>query len=437
MERNWLQSPRSEGGFLMLTLKLALRNMLAHGQRSFIMFLAVGLTSCFVFLFMAFSDGELRNFREVVMAAYNPPKDIVVSAKGYWAANDSGDDWETVSAHSLSDWPALLPRLQAVPGVADASAASATLWLDMQAGGQRYQNFGLRLLDPAHGWQILPFVGLKDGAWLTDGEEPQLMLHNKARASLPVRPGDRVTLTGRDLFGQVISQEVTITGFFVPGQDNPNLSGRGYLNRAAWELVSGFNRGEALEVHLKLASGARPAEVVARLQQWAKDEDLALEFTDATAWKRNDGGVYEMLRFIFQFISLLIVFVVSFGVMSVVSTNLYDRKREIGTYYCLGSEKWFLIRLYTAEILMINLGATLAGIGLGLGLREIVNALGIRTEDSGLQLVFGGSQFTLGLSADSVLFILAMMLTVTLVTALSTLGRRLKVSPVAALRETV
>jgi len=132
----------------------------------------------------------------------------------------------------------------------------------------------------------------------------------------------------------------------------------------------------------------------------------------------------------------MVVFVVSFGVMSIVSVNLFNRKREIGTYYCLGSEKGFLIRLYTIEILMLNALGTLAGIMAGLGIRQIINSIGLRTEDSGLQLVFGGSQFTLGFNPDSVLFLAALMLGVTLITALSTLGGRLNVPPIAALRET-
>jgi len=243
-------------------------------------------------------------------------------------------------------------------------------------------------------------------------------------------------LDGRDLFGQSVSQEVVLRGFFAPGQDNPNLTSMGYLNPAAYDLISGFNPGETLEIAVKLKPGANRPEVIAGLAAWSKAGGRHLEFLDTDTLRRDDGGIYAVIRMIFLIVSILIVFVVSFGVMSVVSVNLYDRKREIGTYYCLGSEKGFLIRLYTAEIVILNTLATLAGIALGLIVRQIINGLQLRTEEPGLQLVFGGSQFTLGFSAGSTLFLIGLMLGVTIVTALTTLGKRLKVSPVAALRDT-
>ena len=116
--------------------------------------------------------------------------------------------------------------------------------------------------------------------------------------------------------------------------------------------------------------------------------------------------------------------------------NLFDRKREIGTYYCLGSEKGFLVRLYTLEILIINTGATLAGVLAGLAVRQVVNALGLTTDTPGLQLLFGGSRFSLGFSPGSLLFIVGATSVVTVLTAVTTLRARLRVSPMAALKET-
>jgi hypothetical protein len=66
----------------------------------------------------------------------------------------------------------------------------------------------------------------------------------------------------------------------------------------------------------------------------------------------------------------------------------------------------------------------------------VVQSLRIQTEESGLQFLFGGSHLTMGVSVGTVIFVLSSIVVVTFATAVTTLGSRLQVSPVAALRET-
>ena len=146
--------------------------------------------------------------------------------------------------------------------------------------------------------------------------------------------------------------------------------------------------------------------------------------------------IYETIRWIFVVMSLIIIFIVTIGIMNVVSVNLFDRKREIGTYYCLGTEKGFLSRMYTWELLLVNLAASLTGILAGLLIREGINLLGLTTTEPGMQLVFGGSKFVMGISVSTIAWILASIPAVTDITSLMTLGKSLRVSPVSAIRET-
>lgn len=78
----------------MLTPRLAFRNLLAHGQRNRVTFIAVGLVSCIIFLFLAFSDGEMQNLTTGVVALSEPSSDIVVSTAGFKAAQDQDEDWK-------------------------------------------------------------------------------------------------------------------------------------------------------------------------------------------------------------------------------------------------------------------------------------------------------------------------------------------------------
>lgn len=122
--------------------------------------------------------------------------------------------------------------------------------------------------------------------------------------------------------------------------------------------------------------------------------------------------------------------------MNVVSINLFERRKEIGTYFCLGVEPPFLMAAYTTEIFIVNFFGALLGIGLVLILRLFINALNITSSDSGFQVVMGGSKFYLGLSISTVLWILGGICVITVLTSLTTLGKALKVSPLVAVKET-
>ncbi len=147
-------------------------------------------------------------------------------------------------------------------------------------------------------------------------------------------------------------------------------------------------------------------------------------------------AVYGAIRQIIISITLLVVFVVMFGVMNVVSTNLVDRGREIGTYYCLGASRGFLKRMYAIEILLVNLFASCTGIAIGMLAVWVLNGMGFETQDVGLQMVFGGDRLRLVVSVSSIAWLTGVLLAVTAATALFGLGSALKVSPVVALRET-
>jgi ABC-type lipoprotein release transport system permease subunit len=283
---------------------------------------------------------------------------------------------------------------------------------------------------------------MKEGSFFDDTDTPQVIVHYKTAPTFNARPGDTVTLTGKDLFGQVVVQEAVLKGFFAGEQDSPSLAEMGFMNMAAYQRVSGLAPDETMSIFIDLPKGSGRAAAIAKLGSWAREEARDLEFWDydrlpASSTRISDlTHTYDLMRLILEMTGLLIMAVVTFGIMGVVSVNLYDRSREIGTYYCLGAEKAFLTRLYTLEILLLNLVSAIAGVLGGLGIRQIINSLGVQTEISGLQIVFGGSQLSIGFSASSVLFIIISIVVITLLAAVFTIGGRLRVPPVAALRQT-
>lgn len=420
----------------MIVVKLALRNVLAHRQRSLIMAAVVGLAVFVVFLFLTFSDGEMANAQKGFLAILSPSADLAVYGRGLKNAEDQGEEWQRTSALSITGYPAILREIQSMPFVERACAPTTPLSLSVFAGGRKFRDFLFRGVDPAQGWIVSDYIRMIDGAFFDASDTPQIILHYRTASTMRVRPGDKVTIVGKDLFGQVIVQEAVLAGFFAPRQDMPYMVDHGFMNMAAYRLIAGFAPDETMSLFIDLKRGESRSSAITRLERWAAGRGLDLEFWDFKDIPRSTFGIYELLRLVFMAASFLIIGITTFGIMSVVSVNLLDRKREIGTYSCLGSETGFLVALYTLEILIVNLAATIAGVAAGLVVRQIVNGLSLTTDDPGFQLIVGGSGIYLGFSLGTVLFILGATSAVTLLTALATLRSRLKVPPLAALLET-
>ena len=208
------------------------------------------------------------------------------------------------------------------------------------------------------------------------------------------------------------------------------------MDNAAFADLAGYNPDEAGRILIRLSPGSDINSVLKDLKAWSVNSGHPLDFHRSDA--QGEPGyfvIYEMVRVIFVVMVLLTLLITGFGIMNVVAVNLHDRRKEIGTYFCLGSEKPFLLRLYTWEILFVNLGGAVVGLGLGLGSRWCINAVGITSTDPGFQVVVGSSRFVLGLSPSSIFWILGGVALITILTSLTTLGKALNVPPVEAVRE--
>lgn len=416
---------------------LALRNIVAHRRRNLILFLVVAIVSSVLFVMLAFSDGEIEGFKYGIGSFDYAVSDLKAVKAGFREAVARRDD--EVLEYTVTGMDGLVSSLEATGVVDFAYPYSAASWGDLFAAGIRYKYFGFRYVDPLRETYLRERYTVTRGRDLEPGDAYAILLHEKVRATMPIREGDRVRLVGSDFFGQAFSQEVTVAGFFKPAADNPNLCQYALVDASTRSVVTGYAPDEwnGVEIHLK--RGVRPEAAVELLRkEWIPSGGKGLEVDTAAKIVGMHGNetIFRMVRLIVVFMCMVTIGIVSFGIMNVVSVNLFDRRKEIGTYYCLGAERPFLLAMYTWEMLVVNLAGAAAGILLGLGIRAGINALRLTSEEPGVQVVFGGNVFHLGLSWGTAAWIVGGIVTVTVVTALATLGPSLKVSPVEAIRET-
>jgi ABC-type lipoprotein release transport system permease subunit len=419
---------------MMLSLKLALRNIPAHGQRNLIIGVVTAAVSAFLFLFLTFSDGEIENIRNGVGGFYSPPSDLVAYHPDFWFTQERG---EPSAEKTIKPAGEIRAALESLPEVREAIPKYWGLYDDLWAAGHKYLGFSL-IAQQGRDSFLHAKYRVTQGRDLSEADKNVVLLHASAQSSLPLKLGDVLTLVGKDYFGQVASTQVTLLGYFEPLLDNPNLTNAVLVDPQAFSTLAGYGPDEVNRMLIRLKPGVDPARGLAAVQAWSVRSGHPLEVRRSDEQGASDGFtmIYSMVRIIFVVMVLLTLIITGFGIMNVVAVNLYDRQKEIGTYFCLGSEKPFLMRLYTWEILFVNLGGAVAGLALGLAAREGINALGISSTDPGFQVVVGGSRFVLGLSPSSLFWILGGVTLITILTSLTTLGKALNVAPVVAVRET-
>jgi ABC-type lipoprotein release transport system permease subunit len=422
-------------GARLLTLKLALRNIFSHKLRSLIIFIVIAFVSMLLFFFLSFSDGEIANFRNGLLALWNPPADIMVLKKGFLEARERNEKSEDLTKMTIPDYQELREELLQFDFIKNVYYSPYMLYLDIFIGGHKYKWMRFRGTDVRYDDSVTSRVTMVSGSMFKPGEKNRVILNIIKKEEFNVEPGQTVTLVGKDLFGQAVAEDFVLAGYFQPNIDNPNLSNTAFVDMEGYRLISGYFENEAGSLRIDLNKGYPLAGALSALNAWAAEKGKDIEFHDFYRVNKYDNDVYGMVRVILIVTCFIVVFIVMFGIMNIVSVNLFDRKKEIGTFYCLGAEKPFLIIVYSLEILLVNLFAAIIGIGAGLGISFLINSLKITSTNPGVQLVFGGSTFYLGISLSTMVWLLIGIALVTFLTALTTLGSSLRVRPIEAVRE--
>ncbi len=419
----------------MLSLKLAFRNIFANRQRSLVIYTAMTLISMVLFLFLSFSDGEIENFTQGIEGLRTPPADLVVSHWDYLRAREAGEKGESLNKMTVSDFRALAEKIANAKGVEAVYPVTVPVTAGIYVRGKKYKDIQYLGVEVGNDPHVRDRIRITEGNYLS-GKPDGLLLHASMKDDLGVSLGDAVTVTGSTLFGQALAEQFTVEGFYRSKIDLPSIFKAIYAPLAGYRLISGHYENEVPFLQADLADSASIDSTLNELRALLGTADPGVAIHRFGDVHQQSMAVYGAIRQIIMSITLLIVFVVMFGVMNVVSTNLVDRGREIGTYYCLGASRGFLKRMYAIEILLVNLFASCTGIAIGTLTVWVLNGIGFETQDVGLQMVFGGDRLRLVVSVASIAWLTGVLLLVTAATALFSLGGALKVSPVAALRET-
>ena len=300
----------------MLALKLALRNLLGAGLRTWLNVLVLS----FSFVLIIWHKGFLQGWN---VEARRDMINWEIGGGQYWHHSYDPYDPFTLS-ESHAQIPSLL-RAQIDAGeLTPILMAQATIYPE-----GRMQNIILKGLDPRQSILQLP------GALLdTDVDEIPAIIGTRMARNTKLEPGDYITVRWRDAAGVFDAAEIKIAGLFKTNVPTVDLN-------QIWVPLPRLQTMLGLPGEATLLVAGEGMEAPIQLAQWPfQGHARLLAEIDEIIRQKSIGG--SIIYFLLLSLALLAIF-------DTQVLSIFRRQKEIGTHIALGMTRRQVIGLFTVE----------------------------------------------------------------------------------------
>jgi len=400
-------------------LRLTVVGVLGHKLRYALTALAVLLGVAFIAGTLVLTDTIGRTFDGLFADIYRNTGAVVRAQQAF-----------SPQASFVSERPripaSLAERVRAVPGV-------TAVRLGVDGYAQLIGTDGKAIGNPAAG---APTLG---EAWSAGSLTPYRFLAGSRPPTTPtevaidkhsadvgkLRVGDQVRVLTKGA-----PASYTLTGIFRWGSaDSPLGASITLFEPATASRVLG-EPGKVNEIDVAAAKGISQQELVNRLRAALPDRSLEV-LTGKQITTEGQNGVRKALGFFNTFLlvfALIALFVGSFLIFNTFSIVVAQRLRELALLRAVGASRRQVTLSVIGESLVVGVLASVvglaAGIGLAIGLRQLLIAFGIDIPSAGL--LISGRTVLVSIGAGTV---------ITLLAAFSPARKAGRVAPVAAMRE--
>ena len=361
----------------MIALKLAYRNLIGAGLRTWLNVFVLSLS----FVVIIWHKGILEGWNH---QARRDMIDWDIGGGQYWH-----EAYDPYDPFSITDSHGILP--QALQARVDEGLytpiliAQATIYPE-----GRIQSALLKGIDPGQEVLQLPSSFLNQ-----EDEEIAAIIGTRMASSTKLKIGDYVTVRWRDANGTFDAADVKIVGIFkttVPSVDNGQV----------WIPLERLRSMLQMPEEATIVVTNKDGFITDDVPGWiAKDRAFLLADLDEIIQRKTVGG--SVLYIILLLLALLAIF--DTQVLSV-----FRRQKEIGTDIALGMTRGQVIRLFTIEGAMHAILAAILAAIYGIPLLSIQAVHGFKmpeaVDDYGLSIaekIF--PKYSLGLVVSTVLFV--------------------------------
>ena len=311
----------------MLAIKLAFRNLIGAGLRTWLNIIVLS----FSFLIIIWNRGVINGWDR---QARDDTKNQEIGGGQYWHENyDPYDPFTLTDAHGIIS-EKLLDKSNYTPVL----IAQATIY-----PGGRVQSVLLKGIEPDQKILTFPTESLK-----SEIEEIPVMLGSRMAENNKLKIGDFVTVRWRDANGTFDAADAKVVHIFktdVPAIDNGQM----------WVPLQRLQTMMQMHGEATLVVANQEITTAPDLLHWLfQDQDALLKDFAELIKMKNVGG------YIMWFILLLLAWIAIFDTQVL---SIFRRQKEIGTDIALGMTRGQVIRLFTVEGAMHGiLAAILAAI---------------------------------------------------------------------------
>jgi len=383
----------------MLAIKLAYRNLIGAGLRTWLNVFVLSLSFLVIIWHRGVINGWDRQARE-------DTKNQEIGGGQYWHENyDPYDPFTVTESHGI-----IPEELQSNDNYAPVLVTQATIY-----PGGRVQSILLKGIEPSQKVLTIPTEYLK-----SDIEEIPVMLGSRMAENNKLKKGDFVTVRWRDANGTFDAADAKVVHIFktnVPMIDNGQM----------WVSLKRLQKIMQMDGEATMVVTSQDITSAQDLPHWLfKDYSILLKEFDEMIKMKNVGGL------VMWFVLLLLAWIAIFDTQVL---SIFRRQKEIGTDIALGMTRGQVIRIFTIEGAMHGiLAAILAAIyGAPLLYLQAVKGWSMPEGTDDMGLVISDTiypYYTIGLVVVTAMVVL---ITTTIVSFLPT--RRIsKMNPTDAIR---
>ena len=394
--------------------RVALRGLASRKLRSLLTAFAIVLGVAMVSGTFVLTDTIDSGFDTVFSESYEGA-DAVISPETEFGRQAAGSGGFSVS---------VLEDVEALPSVAEAAGSvrdsARLIGRDGEPlGGSSVSPLALGL-DPADE-QFSP-VRIVDGEW-PDGSG-QIAIDRRTFDEEGLALGDAISATAR---GPV--QEFEIVGVVELG----SLESLGGATISVFDLATAqelFAKEEVVDqIQLAAAEGVSAEALVAEVRgELPATLDVQTTAAQVETESEDTSAGLGFLRYFLLAFAAIALFVGSFVIANTLSITIGQRTRELATVRTLGASRRQVLWSVVLEALVVGVLASIVGIllgvGLALGLNELLAAAGIELPTSGLVL-----------ETRTIVVGLVVGIGITLLASIRPALRATRVPPIAAVRE--
>jgi putative ABC transport system permease protein len=310
---------------LPIGLRLPLRNVFRVRRRSF----STVLGLVFAFILVLMSWGMMDSMQYMLQHQFN---DV--------------ERWDLLVTFNSPQGQATLEKVKGWPGV-KATEPLMQLPATLKAGDQS-EDVLLSAIDPS---QNLYFLYLRGGAPATDAlAQDHVVLTRTFADRLHLKVGDKVTLT--TLLGS--------RDFTLGGTTEQLMSAAAYISLDQVRQWAGAAQDTFTGIYLTV-DPAQSATITGDLYQLQNVAGVQLKSAIQRDWQSLMGLFYTFMGVMLAF-AVVMSFALLFNAMTV---NVHERERELATMRSVGTGGSTILRLITAENVMLWLLALIPGLLIG------------------------------------------------------------------------